>query len=131
MPRLQQILNNVKSYHPEADLELIKRAYEHAAQAHEGQTRKSGDPYVTHPLNTALVISELKLDVASICAGLLHDAVEDTSTTVEELSEEFGSEISFLVDGVTNSANFPTRTEKTGKRRTSAKCCWQWPKTFE
>lgn len=107
MSRLQQILTNIKAYHPEADLEIVTRAYEHAAQAHEGQTRKSGDPYVTHPLNTALVISQLKLDVASVCAGLLHDAVEDTSMTVEELSEEFGTEISFLVDGVTKLGKLP------------------------
>ncbi len=107
VPRLKQILTNIKRYHPEADLSLVQRAYEHAAQAHEGQTRRSGDPYVTHPLNTALVISQLELDVASVCAGLLHDAVEDTSMTVEELSEEFGTEISFLVDGVTKLGKLP------------------------
>ena len=107
MSRLDQILENIETYHPEADLASVRRAYEHAAAAHEGQTRKSGDPYVTHPLNTALIITELKLDVASVCAGLLHDAVEDTSMTVEELSDEFGTEISFLVDGVTKLGKLP------------------------
>lgn len=107
MPRLEQILDNIEKYHPEADLSQVRRAYEHASQAHEGQTRRSGDPYVTHPLNTALTITELRLDVASVCAGLLHDAVEDTSMTVEELSEEFGTEISFLVDGVTKLGKLP------------------------
>ena len=107
MPRLEKILDNIEKYHPEADLGMVRRAYEHAAQAHDGQTRRSGDPYVTHPLNTALTITELRLDVASVCAGLLHDAVEDTSMTVEELSEEFGTEISFLVDGVTKLGKLP------------------------
>jgi GTP pyrophosphokinase len=107
MPRLDKILENIEKYHPEADLNMVRRAYEHASQAHEGQTRRSGDPYVTHPLNTALTITELRLDVASVCAGLLHDAVEDTSMTVEELSEEFGTEISFLVDGVTKLGKLP------------------------
>ncbi|HUS31589.1 MAG TPA: RelA/SpoT family protein, partial [Kofleriaceae bacterium] len=91
---------------------LIRRAYQFAAQAHEGQTRKSGDPYVTHPLSVAQVIAELKLDVASVCAGLLHDCVEDTSATVEQLGEQFGKEIAFLVDGVTKLGKLPYSTRE-------------------
>src|SRR3569623_699301 len=83
MHQLDQILSEVAGYYPNADLALIRRAYQFAAAAHDGQTRKSGDPYVTHPLAVAQVIAELKLDVASVCAGLLHDCVEDTSETSE------------------------------------------------
>ena len=79
MHQLDQILSEVAGYHPNADLTLVRRAYQFAAAAHDGQTRKSGDPYVTHPLAVAQIIAELKLDVASVCAGLLHDCVEDTS----------------------------------------------------
>src|SRR5881394_2789270 len=101
MIRVDDILTKVSAYHPAADLDLIRRCYAFAAKAHDGQLRKSGDPYVVHPLSVASVISELRLDVPSVCAGLLHDAVEDTSATVEELQKLFGQEVAFLVDGVT------------------------------
>jgi GTP diphosphokinase / guanosine-3',5'-bis(diphosphate) 3'-diphosphatase len=107
MLRLDQVLDNVKTYHPGSDLDLIRRAYDFAAKAHEGQTRRSGDPYVSHPLSVACIITELKLDTPSVCAGLLHDAVEDTSATVEELTELFGQEVAFLVDGVTKLGKLP------------------------
>jgi GTP pyrophosphokinase len=112
MHQLDQILSEVAGYHPSADLALIRRAYQFAAAAHDGQTRKSGDPYVTHPLSVAKVIAELKLDVASVCAGLLHDCVEDTSATVEQLSEQFGKEVAFLVDGVTKLGKLPYSTRE-------------------
>ena len=112
MTGLEPILRNIKSYHPGADVGLVGRAYEFAARAHEGQTRQSGDPYVTHPLSVAYIISQLKLDVPSVCAGLLHDAVEDTSTTIEELTQVFGQEIAFLVDGVTKLGKLPWSTRE-------------------
>jgi GTP pyrophosphokinase len=112
MSQLDQIITDLSSYYPGADLALVRRAYAFAAAAHDGQTRKSGDPYVTHPLAVAGVITELKLDVASICAGLLHDCVEDTSATVEQLGEEFGKEIAFLVDGVTKLGKLPYSTRE-------------------
>ncbi|MGE3547550.1 MAG: bifunctional (p)ppGpp synthetase/guanosine-3',5'-bis(diphosphate) 3'-pyrophosphohydrolase, partial [Kofleriaceae bacterium] len=90
----------------------VRRAYQFAAHAHDGQTRKSGDPYVTHPLAVAQIIAELKLDVASVCAGLLHDCVEDTSATVEQLGELFGKEIAFLVEGVTKLGKLPYSTRE-------------------
>jgi guanosine-3',5'-bis(diphosphate) 3'-pyrophosphohydrolase len=107
MYRIEQILNSVREYHPNPNLDLIRRAYDYAAKAHEGQTRRSGDPYVTHPVAVAAIISELRLDEPSICAGLLHDAVEDTSATVEDLNEHFGQEVAFLVDGVTKLGKLP------------------------
>ena len=112
MHQLDQIVTEVAGYDPNADLALVRRAYEFAAQAHEGQTRKSGDPYVTHPLSVARIIAELKLDVSSVCAGLLHDCVEDTSATVEQLGETFGKEIAYLVDGVTKLGKLPYSTRE-------------------
>jgi GTP diphosphokinase / guanosine-3',5'-bis(diphosphate) 3'-diphosphatase len=110
--QLEQILTEVAGYYPSADLPLVRRAYQFAATAHDGQTRKSGDPYVTHPLAVAQIIAELKLDVASVCAGLLHDCVEDTSATVDQLGELFGKEIAFLVDGVTKLGKLPYSTRE-------------------
>ncbi|MDY0062576.1 MAG: bifunctional (p)ppGpp synthetase/guanosine-3',5'-bis(diphosphate) 3'-pyrophosphohydrolase [Myxococcota bacterium] len=98
---LNAILERVASYHPSPNLELIRQAHAFAAQAHEGQLRKSGEPYFTHPLEVAGLIAELKLDDASICAGLLHDVVEDTLISLPELEQRFGKEIAALVDGVT------------------------------
>jgi len=102
MMRLNDILSKVQAYHPAADLTLIQRVYEFAAKAHDGQLRRSGDPYVVHPLGVAATIADLKLDVPSVCAGLLHDCVEDTSATTDDISKTFGAEIAFLVDGITD-----------------------------
>ena len=114
MIRLSDIVEKVQSYHQAADLDLIRRAYAFAVKAHEGQLRRSGDPYVVHPLSVASIIAELRLDVPSVCAGLLHDCVEDTSATVEELQREFGQEVAFLVDGVTKlgKISWTTREER-------------------
>jgi GTP diphosphokinase / guanosine-3',5'-bis(diphosphate) 3'-diphosphatase len=112
MHQLDQIISELAGYFPSADVPLVRRAYQFAAQAHDGQTRKSGDPYVTHPLAVAQIIAELKLDVASVCAGLLHDCVEDTSATVDQLGELFGKEIAFLVDGVTKLGKLPYSTRE-------------------
>ncbi len=109
---LEQILTGISGYDPNADLELVRRAYDFASRAHEGQTRRSGDPYVTHPVSVAEIIAELKLDIASVCAGLLHDCVEDTTATVEQLTTLFGKEIAFLVDGVTKLGKLPWSTKE-------------------
>ncbi len=112
MSRLDQITKNIANYYPSADLDMIRRAYHFATKAHAGQMRKSGDPYVTHPIAVANIITELKLDDASVCAGLLHDAVEDTSATVAELTGSFGEEVAFLVDGVTKLGKLPYSTRE-------------------
>ena len=112
MARLEEIVQEITEYHPGADVDMVRRAYEFAAKAHEGQTRRSGDPYVSHPLSVAGIIVGLKLDVASICAGLLHDAVEDTSATVQELERNFGVEVASLVDGVTKLGKLPYSTRE-------------------
>src|SRR5436190_3535187 len=101
MLQITDIVERVHGYYPGADIDLIRRCYAFAAKAHDGQLRRSGDPYVVHPLGVAATIADLKLDVPSVCAGLLHDCVEDTSATTDELGRLFGGEIAFLVEGVT------------------------------
>ena len=99
--RLTDILDKVKSYHSAADTDLINKAYVYAARMHDGQLRKSGEPYFVHPVSVADVIADMRLDTASVCAALLHDVVEDTDATSEQIGEMFGDEVAFLVDGVT------------------------------
>ncbi|MSP62064.1 MAG: bifunctional (p)ppGpp synthetase/guanosine-3',5'-bis(diphosphate) 3'-pyrophosphohydrolase [Myxococcales bacterium] len=110
--RLDDLIAKVESYHPAADLELVRRCYTFAAKAHDGQVRRSGDPYVIHPLGVAAIIADLKLDVPSVCAGLLHDCVEDTSVTTDEITRVFGQEIAFLVEGVTKLGKIPWNTRE-------------------
>lgn len=114
MVPLTDILDKVRSYHENADTDLINRAYVFAAKAHEGQMRKSGDPYFIHPVSVASIIAEMNSDTASICAALLHDVIEDTDYEEEDLAEEFGSEIAFLVAGVTKlgKMNFQSREDR-------------------
>ena len=97
----EELITSVKKYHPSADLSLIEKAYRMADGAHKGQVRKSGEPYIIHPLCVAIILADLELDKESIAAGLLHDVVEDTIMTKEELAGEFGGEVALLVDGVT------------------------------
>jgi len=99
--RLKDISDKVLSYHPEPGIELIEKAYVFSAQVHKGQLRLSGEPYLTHPLEVADLLADLKLDDVSVATGLLHDTVEDTHTTLETIEEFFGQEIASLVDGVT------------------------------
>ena len=101
MIRLHDILDMISAYNPEADLDLIKKAYVFSAKVHEGQTRQSGEPYLVHPMEVAGILARMKLDVPSIATALLHDTVEDTVTTLEEVERLFGPEIKNLVDGVT------------------------------
>ena len=79
---VEQLVRIVRTHHPKGDVAIIERAYQTAARAHASQKRQSGEPYITHPLAVAQIIAELKLDVSSVCAGLLHDCVEDTSATI-------------------------------------------------
>ncbi|RMF83389.1 MAG: bifunctional (p)ppGpp synthetase/guanosine-3',5'-bis(diphosphate) 3'-pyrophosphohydrolase, partial [Nitrospirae bacterium] len=98
---LEEILTRVRAYNPEADTELLARAYRFAERAHAGQWRKSGEPYFTHPVAVVEILLGLELDVPTLCAALLHDTVEDTETSLVELREGFGEEVTALVDGVT------------------------------
>jgi GTP pyrophosphokinase len=100
-PVLEPLIKIVRTTHPKADVRLIERAYELAATMHAGQARNSGDPYITHPLAVATILAELGMPHDVICAALLHDTVEDTSYTIEQMREDFGDDIAALVDGVT------------------------------
>jgi GTP diphosphokinase / guanosine-3',5'-bis(diphosphate) 3'-diphosphatase len=100
-PVLEPLIRTVRTTHPKADIRKIERAYELAARLHAGQSRRSGDPYITHPLAVATILAELGMPHDTICAALLHDTVEDTQYTIGQLREEFGEEVASLVDGVT------------------------------
>src|SRR5438874_2491268 len=106
MIRLNDILEKVNAYHADADLDLVKKAYVYSAKVHQGQIRKSGEPYLVHPLEVAGLLADLKLDEASIVAGLLHDTIEDTLAKPEEIKELFGGEVLDLVEGVTKLGTF-------------------------
>ncbi|MEW6266848.1 MAG: bifunctional (p)ppGpp synthetase/guanosine-3',5'-bis(diphosphate) 3'-pyrophosphohydrolase [Thermodesulfobacteriota bacterium] len=101
MRRIEDILEQIGSYQPEADLELVQRAYIFSAGAHQGQVRRSGEPYLSHPLNVAWILADLRLDVFTVVSGLLHDTLEDTDASLETLVKLFGKEVAVIVDGVT------------------------------
>jgi guanosine-3',5'-bis(diphosphate) 3'-pyrophosphohydrolase len=113
MLQVDDLIQRVRAYQPMADAELIKRAYDYSYRAHSGQTRKSGEPYFVHPAGVAGIITELRLDTASVCAGLLHDVVEDTLASTKDLEREFGLEVANLVDGVTklSKINFTSKED--------------------
>ena len=98
---IKSLVNQIQVYNPEAEVQLLERCYRFAQEAHEGQQRKSGEPYFTHCLKTAEILAELRLDTHTICAGLMHDVLEDTNITREEMQIRFGTNIANLVEGVT------------------------------
>ncbi|MBO7701011.1 MAG: bifunctional (p)ppGpp synthetase/guanosine-3',5'-bis(diphosphate) 3'-pyrophosphohydrolase [Eubacteriaceae bacterium] len=103
---IQDLLDEVRQYNPQADCDLITKAYETARDAHEGQNRYSGDPYIVHPLAVAMILAQMHMDQSTIIAGLLHDVIEDTSLTYDDIKESFGEEVADLVDGVTKITKF-------------------------
>jgi len=102
----RELIEKIKKYHPRARLELVDRAYRLACSAHENQFRKSGEPYMIHPLWVAIILAELSLDTETIVAALLHDVAEDTQYTIEDIAQQFGDEVALLVDGVTKLEKF-------------------------
>jgi len=115
MLRFNDVLERLTSYNPHADIELLKKAYVFSAKVHSGQLRLSGEPYLIHPLEVAGILTQLKLDVASVATGFLHDAVEDTLTTLKEVRENFGEEITQLVDGLTQISQISLRSTEEGQ----------------
>ena len=107
MIRINDIIDKITEYYPDADLDIIDRAYIYSARVHDGQVRLSGEPYLSHPLEVAGILTDMKLDVVSVAAGLLHDVVEDTHATIEEIHEMFGKDISHIVSGVTKLSVLP------------------------
>jgi GTP pyrophosphokinase len=112
MIRLNDIIDKVTAYNPSADLNIIRKAYVYCAKVHQGQTRLSGEPYIIHPMEVAGLLAELRLDVPSIVTGFLHDTIEDTLTTYDELAEMFGEEVAQLVDGVTKISKIHFKTKQ-------------------
>lgn len=112
MLRLHDILDKVSAYIPDADLDVIRKAYIFSAKAHQGQVRRSGEPYLIHPLEVAGILADMKLDIPSIATALLHDTVEDTVATLEEVEQLFGAEVRQLVDGVTKLGKIRFRTSE-------------------
>jgi guanosine-3',5'-bis(diphosphate) 3'-pyrophosphohydrolase len=107
MIRFEDLLEKVRAYSPDADIELLRKAYVFSAFEHRGQVRHSGEPYLIHPLAVADFLADMKLDAVAIAAGLLHDVVEDTLTTVERIQELFGPEVAHVVEGVTKISAIP------------------------
>jgi GTP pyrophosphokinase len=118
----EDLISRIRKYHPSADISMIEKAYKVAFEAHKGQVRKSGEPYIIHPLCVSIILAELEMDKETIIAGLLHDVLEDTIMTEEEVKAEFGEEVLLLVDGVTKlqhlhlTDNNPNEKDKTQER---------------
>jgi GTP diphosphokinase / guanosine-3',5'-bis(diphosphate) 3'-diphosphatase len=114
MIRITEITDKISDYYPEADIDLVNRAYIYSAKVHEGQLRLSGEPYLSHPLEVANILSDMKLDTVSIASGLLHDVVEDTHAKLDDIKQFFGNDVAKIVDGVTkiSSLSFNTAQNK-------------------
>jgi GTP pyrophosphokinase len=112
--KFRELMRRMRANRPNDDLELIRKAYEFSQKHHAGQSRASGEPYLIHPLEVALVLAEMKMDPVAIAAGLLHDSVEDTSVTVVDIRKEFGEQVAHIVEGVTkiSAIDFVTREEQ-------------------
>ena len=111
---VEELISRIRKYHPDEDMDLVRRAYEYAETAHANQVRKSGDPYFVHPCAVAIILTDLMQDTTTIAAGLLHDCVEDVEgCTLEGVQQAFGNEVALLVDGVTklSQLNFANREE--------------------
>jgi GTP pyrophosphokinase len=115
MLRFNDVLERLVTYNPHADTDLLKKAYVFSAKVHSGQLRLSGEPYLIHPLEVAGILTQLKLDVASVATGLLHDTVENTLTDLKEIRENFGDEIAQLVDGLTKISQIYLRSTEEGQ----------------
>ncbi len=109
--RLSDILDQIQTYLPGADTRLVEKAYVFAARAHAGQVRRSGEPYLSHPMSVAYILAKMKLDLPTIAAGLLHDTVEDTNVTIEEIRHIFGDTVAEIVDGVTKISHLPVKSK--------------------
>jgi len=114
LTKFRDLMKRLQENRPQDDLTIVKKAYDYSLKHHEGQTRASGEPYLVHPLEVALVLAEMKMDPVAISAGLLHDSVEDTSVTIDDIRKEFGEQVAHIVEGVTkiSKIDFATREEQ-------------------
>ncbi len=118
---IETLIDAIRQKNPEEDLDIIRRAFDYANRSHMNQSRLSGEPYITHPLEVALILANLGFDTATIAAALLHDTVEDTGTTLENIAKEFGEDIARLVDGVTKISSIKNRSRATAQAETLRK----------
>ncbi len=118
---LRHLLDTLGSYLPDAKIKQIAEAYTFGAAAHEGQTRKTGEPYITHPVAVAQELADMRLDSEAIMAAILHDTVEDTDATLDEITKQFGREVALLVDGVSKLGQIDFIVEPRRKPRVSAR----------
>ena len=116
--RYLELKEKILKYNPGCDIELLDKAYAMAKKAHEGQLRESGEPYITHPVEVAHILADLELDCTAIIAGLLHDTVEDTNCTFEDIKEQFGDAVATLVDGVTKLDKIPYPRRRSSRLKT-------------
>src|ERR1700679_3143028 len=114
LTKFRELMKRIQDNRPQDDLTIVKKAYDYSLKHHEGQTRASGDPYLGHPLEVALVLADMKMVPVAIAAGLLHDSVEDTSVTIVDIRKEFGEQVAHIVEGVTkiSQIDFATREEQ-------------------
>jgi GTP pyrophosphokinase len=114
LTKFRDLMKRMQESRPQDDLSIVKKAYDYSLKHHDGQTRASGEPYLVHPLEVALVLAEMKMDPVAVAAGLLHDSVEDTSVTIADIREEFGEQVAHIVEGVTkiSKIDFATREEQ-------------------
>src|SRR5271163_1305252 len=112
--KFRELMKQMQANRPQDDLSIVKKAYDYSLKHHEGQMRASGEPYLVHPLEVALVLTEMKMDPVAVAAGLLHDSVEDTSVTIIDIRKEFGEQVAHIVEGVTkiSKIDFATREEQ-------------------
>jgi GTP diphosphokinase / guanosine-3',5'-bis(diphosphate) 3'-diphosphatase len=114
LTKFRDLMKRMQESRPQDDLSIVKKAYDYSLKHHDGQTRASGEPYLVHPLEVALVLAEMKMDPVAVAAGLLHDSVEDTSVTIADIGKEFGEQVAHIVEGVTkiSKIDFATREEQ-------------------
>src|ERR1700746_1355715 len=114
LTKFRELMKRIQENRPQDDLTIVKKAYDYSLKNHEGQSRASGEPYLVHPLEVALVRAEMKMDPGAVAAGLLHDSVEDTSVTIVDIRKEFGEQVAHIVEGVTkiSQIDFSSREEK-------------------
>src|SRR3954462_10384103 len=129
MSEIAEFTRHLGHYLPPPDVALVERAFEFSETAHRGQFRKSGEPYITHPLAVASILSQWRLDAEGLAAALLHDVTEDRSVTRGELEHTFGKPVADMVDGVSKLDQIEFASRGARRRRTSARCCSRWRAT--
>ena len=125
--RCEALIKRVSEYDPDTDSALIEKAFRVAEQAHQEQKRISGEPYIIHPCEVALILADIEMDTPTICAALLHDVIEDTPVSYLDILKEFGEEIALLVDGVTKLPRIDFKSRADAQAENLRRCSLLWP----